>query len=68
MKAGINKNITFHCGRHTYATLMLTHNVDLFTVSKLLGHKNIKTTQLYAKVVDQRKIDAVKQFPQLNVA
>ena len=68
MKAGITKNITFHCSRHTYATLMLTHDVDLFTVSKLLGHKNIKTTQLYAKVVDQRKIDAVKQFPQLSLA
>lgn len=68
MKAGINKNVTFHVGRHTYATMMLTHNVDLFTVSKLLGHKQVKTTQLYAKVVDQRKIDAVKQFPQLQVS
>ena len=67
MKAGINKNVTFHVGRHTYATTLLTYNVDLFTVSKLLGHKQIKTTQLYAKVVDQRKIDAVKQFPQLTI-
>lgn len=68
MKAGINKNITYHCSRHTYAVLLITHNVDIFTVSKLLGHKDIKTTQIYAKVIDQRKIDAVKQFPQLNIA
>jgi integrase len=67
MKAGINKNITFHCARHTYATLMLTHNVDIFTVSKLLGHKDIKTTQIYAKVIDQRKIDAVNQFPKFDI-
>lgn len=67
MKAGINKSITFHCARHTYATLMLTHNVDLYTVSKLLGHKNIKTTQLYAQVIDQRKVDAVNQLPKFNI-
>lgn len=67
MRAGINKQITFHCARHTYATLMLTQNVDIFTVSKLLGHKDIKTTQIYAKVVDQRKIDAVKQFPKFTI-
>lgn len=67
MKAGINKNITFHCARHTYATLMLTHDVDLYTVSKLLGHKNIKTTQIYAQVVDQRKVDAVNQLPKFSL-
>jgi integrase len=67
MKAGINKSITFHCARHTYATLMLTHDVDLYTVSKLLGHKNIKTTQIYAQVVDQRKVDAVNQLPNFNL-
>lgn len=66
MRAGITKNITFHCARHTYATLMLTHNVDIFTVSKLLGHKDLKTTQIYAKVIDQRKIDAVNQFPKFT--
>lgn len=67
MKAGINKKITFHCARHTYATLMFTHSGDIFTVSKLLGHKNIKTTQIYAKVIDQRKIDAVNQFPKFTL-
>lgn len=67
MRAGISKSITFHCARHTYATLMLTNNVDIFTVSKLLGHKDLKTTQIYAKVIDKRKIDAVNQFPKFNM-
>nr|WP_254060863.1 tyrosine-type recombinase/integrase [Mucilaginibacter sp. L196] len=55
-KAGINKNITFHCFRHTYATLQLEFGTDVYTVSKMLGHKHIKTTQVYAKVVDRKKI------------
>lgn len=59
LKAGITKEITFHCARHTYATLMLTEGVDIFTVSKLLGHRELKTTQIYTKVIDQKKRDAV---------
>lgn len=56
--AGINKHITFHCFRHTYATLQISAGTDLFTVSKMLGHKSIKTTQIYAKLVDSKKIQA----------
>lgn len=64
--AGIKKHITFHCARHTYATLQLTHDTDLFTVSKLLGHKNIKTTQIYAKIIDKKKREAVDRMPDIG--
>lgn len=59
LRAGITKDITFHCARHSYATLLLTKGTDLFTVSKLLGHSEIRTTQIYANIIDQKKIDAV---------
>lgn len=50
---GINKNLTFHLSRHTFATTVtLTNGVPIESVSKMLGHTNIKTTQLYAKIVD----------------
>lgn len=67
MKAGITKHITFHCARHTYATLLLTYDVGLFTVSKLLGHKNVKTTQIYAKIIDKKKREAVNKLPQIKI-
>ncbi len=63
MKAGINKHITFHCGRHTFATMMLDLGTDLYTVSKLLGHREIGTTQIYAKVLDKSKQAAVSSIP-----
>lgn len=49
----------FQIFRHTYATLLLTLGTDLYTVSKMLGHTNVTTTQIYAKVVDRKKVDAV---------
>ncbi|MFD2941795.1 site-specific integrase [Flavobacterium notoginsengisoli] len=60
--SGISKHITFHCFRHTYATLQLTVGTDIFTISKMLGHKSVKTTQIYAKVIDQKKRDAANRI------
>ena len=57
--AGIAKNVNFHTSRHTFATMLLTLGADIYTVSKLLGHTNVKTTQIYAKIVNKKKDDAV---------
>ena len=58
-KAEINKKISFHCSRHTFATMMITLGADIFTTSKLLGHANITTTQIYSKIIDKKKVEAV---------
>jgi integrase len=60
--AGITKEITFHCFRHTFATLQLSKGTDIYTVSKMLGHRNIQTTQIYAKVVDKLKREAADRI------
>lgn len=49
----------FHTARHTFATMMLTLGADLYTTSKLLGHADVKMTQVYAKIINQKKDDAV---------
>lgn len=67
MKSGITKNITFHCARHTFAVLQLDMGTDIYTVSKLLGHADLKTTQVYAKIVDQKKREAVNKIPNINI-
>lgn len=63
--AGIDKNVSFHTGRHTFAVMMLQLGTDLYTLSKLLGHKDIKSTQVYAKLVDKSKQNAVLKIPKL---
>jgi integrase len=64
-KSGIDKKITFHCGRHTFATMCLTYDIDLYTVSKLLGHTDIKHTQIYAKLIDKKRDEAIDKLPTL---
>lgn len=65
LRAGIDKHITFHCGRHTFATMMLTLGTDIYTVSKLLGHRDLATTQVYVKVLDKKKQEAVANIPNI---
>jgi integrase len=60
--AGIEKEITFHCFRHTFATLQLSKGTDIYTVSKMLGHRELKTTQIYANIIDKTKRDAANKI------
>lgn len=60
--AGITKHITFHCFRHTFATLQVAEGTDIYTVSHLLTHANVSTTQIYADIVDKNKRDAVERI------
>ncbi|MDE5849137.1 MAG: site-specific integrase, partial [Muribaculaceae bacterium] len=57
--AEIKKKVTFHVSRHTFATMMLTAGAGLYTISKLIGHADIRTTQIYSKVVDRKKREAI---------
>jgi site-specific recombinase XerD len=65
LRAGIRKNITFHCARHTFAVMMLDIGTDIYTVSKLLGHRELATTQIYARVLDKNKQKAVQNIPSI---
>ena len=51
--------VLFHTSRHTFATMLLTLGADLYTTCKLMGHADVRTTQIYAKIVDSKKIEAV---------
>ena len=58
--------IVFHTARHTFAVLMLNFGADIYTVSKLLGHRELATTQIYAKVLDKKKQEALSLFPEME--
>lgn len=66
-KAGINKHLTFHCSRHTFAVLAIANHVDIYTLSKLLGHQNITVTQIYAEVLDTSKKEAMEMIDKIEV-
>ena len=67
VKAGITKQITFHCARHTFAVLQLSLGTEIYTLSKMLGHSELKTTQIYAKIVDEKVFEAVNRIPNINL-
>ena len=62
VNAGISKHFTFHGFRHTFATLQIAAGTSIYTVSKLLGHKSIKTTEIYVKIVDALKKEASEKI------
>lgn len=65
LAAGITKDFTFHCSRHTFAVMLLNSGADIYTVSKLLGHRELQTTAIYAHVIDKKKQEAVSVLDQL---
>ncbi len=66
--AGITKHISFHCARHSFATLMLETTNDIYLVSKLMGHSSVNHTMAYAKIVDARKKKAMLSLPEIRLS
>ena len=61
-KAGITKPFSFHCFRHSYATIQIALGTDIYTVSKMLTHKNVSTTQIYADLVNAKKRETANKI------
>ena len=61
-EAGIEKHVTFHCFRHTFATLQIAAGTDIYTVSKMLTHRNVSTTQIYAELVNEKKRESANRI------
>lgn len=57
--AGITKKISFHQSRHTFGSLQVDAGTSVYTVQHMLGHKNVSTTQIYAKIINKKKEDAI---------
>jgi integrase len=64
-EAGITKNVSFHVARHTFASSLASNNVNIYTVSKLMGHTSVKHTERYAKLTDETKRLALEKLPSL---
>lgn len=65
MEAGIQKHVTFHSGRHTFAVIQLNRGIDIYTLSKLLGHSELRTTEIYADIIESRRVEAMITFPEV---
>lgn len=61
-EARIKKHITFHCFRHSYAVIQISLGTDIYTVSKMLTHKNVSTTQIYADLVNSKKRETANKI------
>ena len=66
-RAAVPKHITFHSARHTNAVLLLENGADIYTVSKRLGHRELRTTEIYAKIVDSKMKEAAEIIPELTL-
>lgn len=64
-KAELKKHVTWHTGRHTFACLALEYDIDIYTVRDLLGHKDLKNTQIYVKLIDKKKEKAISKLPKI---
>ena len=67
-RAGIDKHITWHCGRHSFATVLLSNGANIKVVSELLGHSSLKFTEIYVRAIDELKKDAINSLPSLEVS
>ncbi|MCH5222246.1 MAG: tyrosine-type recombinase/integrase [Muribaculaceae bacterium] len=65
-RAGINKHITWHCGRHSFATNILSNGANIKTVASLLGHSDLRHTEKYTRAVDELKAAAINSLPTLE--
>lgn len=66
--AGIDKHITWHCGRHSFATMILTNGANVKVVSELLGHSSLRFTEIYVRAMDEAKKNAINSLPTLEVS
>ncbi|MDR1301459.1 MAG: tyrosine-type recombinase/integrase [Treponema sp.] len=66
-KAELEKKISWHTARHTFAVVSLEAGAEIYTILKLLGHTNLKTTQVYAKATDKMKREAVNGLPEIVI-
>ena len=66
-RAGIDKHITWHCARHSFAVNILNNGANIKTVASLLGHSGLKHTEKYTRAVDSLKQDAINSLPELNI-
>ncbi len=64
-QAGLSQRLHFHAGRHTFATIGITHGIDLYTMKELMVHSKIEMTQVYGKIVDSKKANEIAKFPTL---